>query len=85
MTPQISAYASYAESVAPPDLGTDPERGDQYELGVKYEPTGFDGLFSAAIYELTKTNISITNIDTGDRDLVERSGSRVWTSRPRPN
>ena len=70
VTPQISAYASYAESVAPPDLGTDPERGDQYELGVKYEPTGFDGLFSAAIYELTKTNISVTNIDTGDRDLV---------------
>ena len=37
---------------------------------MKYEPTGFDGLFSAAIYELTKTNISVTNIDTGDRDLV---------------
>lgn len=70
VTPEISAYASYAESVAPPDLGTEPERGDQYELGVKYEPTGFDGLLSAAIYDLTKTNVSVMNLDTGISELV---------------
>ena len=70
ITPEISAYGSYAESVAPPGLGTDPERGEQYELGVKYEPAGFNGLFSAAIYDLSKTNISVTNIDTNERELV---------------
>ncbi|MFD1703307.1 TonB-dependent siderophore receptor [Methylopila henanensis] len=33
-----------------------PETGIQYEVGVKYAPTWFSGLFSAAIFDLTKEN-----------------------------
>ncbi|SCY07910.1 TonB-dependent siderophore receptor [Paracoccus tibetensis] len=69
-TPELSAYASYAESVAPPAIGIEPERGDQYELGVKYAPLGMNALFSAALYDLRKTNITVVNTDTFDRELV---------------
>ena len=70
VTPEVSAYASYAESVAPPVLGVEPERGDQYELGVKYAPAGMNAIFSAAVYDLSKTNITVVNTDTFDRELV---------------
>ncbi|MCQ0970193.1 TonB-dependent siderophore receptor [Paracoccus sp. TK19116] len=70
ITPEISAYLSYAESVAPPSLGVEPERGEQYEIGVKYEPVGTNALFSAALYDLSKTNISVADPDTLERSLV---------------
>ena len=70
VTPDISAYVSYAESVAPPALGVEPERGDQYELGLKYAPQGMNALFSAAVYDLRKTNITVVDPDTFDRSLV---------------
>lgn len=56
---QISAYASYVQSVAPPSIGTQPERGDQYEVGVKYEPSNINALFTASVYELSKTNVVV--------------------------
>lgn len=70
VTPELSTYVSYAESVAPPVMGVEPERGDQYELGLKYEPAGTTALFSAAIYDLRKTNITVVDTDTFDRSLV---------------
>lgn len=60
ITPEISAYASYVESVAPPGIGIEPERGEQYELGAKYAPTGMNAIFSAAVYDLTKDNVTIS-------------------------
>lgn len=59
ITPELSAYASYVESVAPPQIGTDPERGDQYEIGAKYAPAGMNAIFSAAVYDLSKENYDI--------------------------
>ncbi|MAQ11627.1 MAG: TonB-dependent siderophore receptor [Gammaproteobacteria bacterium] len=63
VTPEISTYVSYAESVAPPTIGVEPERGEQYEIGAKYEPAGTNALFSAAIYDLSKTNITVVDPD----------------------
>ncbi|MEO3388023.1 TonB-dependent siderophore receptor [Mesorhizobium sp. CAU 1741] len=60
-TEEVATYASYAESVAPPSVGVEPERGEQWEIGVKYQPDAFPALFSAAVYDLTKTNITRTN------------------------
>lgn len=70
VTDEVSTYVSYAESVAPPSLGVEPERGEQYEVGVKYEPAGTNALISAAIYDLSKTNITVVDLDTNDRSLV---------------
>lgn len=61
VTDQISTYVSYGESAVPASLTVEPERGHQWEVGVKYQPDQFPGLFSAAVYDLTKNNITRTN------------------------
>lgn len=70
ITPEISAYGSYAESVAPASLTVEPERGKQTEVGVKYRPDGTRALLSAAVYDLKKTNITVTNPITSALDTI---------------
>jgi iron complex outermembrane receptor protein len=60
-TEEISTYASYSESAVPAGTTVEPERGHQWEAGVKYQPDAFPGMFTAAIFELTKNNITRTN------------------------
>lgn len=55
---EVSAYVSMVESVSPPEVGVTPERGSQYEVGVKYSPVAINALFSAAIYELTQDDVA---------------------------
>lgn len=55
---EVSAYVSMVESVSPPEVGVTPERGSQYELGVKYSPVAMNALFSAAVYELTQDDVA---------------------------
>lgn len=59
----VAPYLSYATSFDP-EIGTDnsgnafePTRGRQWEAGVKYEPLGFNGFFSAAVYNLRQENV----------------------------
>lgn len=59
ITDEISTYASYVQSVAPPSIGTQPERGEQYEIGVKYQPQNINALFTASLYDLTKKNVVV--------------------------
>ncbi len=60
----ISPYISYATSFFPAggaDInGTpfEPTTGEQYEVGVKYQPPGFNGFFSASVYQLTRQNVT---------------------------
>lgn len=60
-TDEVSVYGSFAQSVVPAELGLEPERGEQYELGVKYAPLANRAIFSAALYDLTKNNITRTD------------------------
>ncbi len=55
---EVSAYVSMVESVSPPQVGVTPERGTQYELGVKYSPVAMNALFSVAVYELTQDDVA---------------------------
>ncbi|WP_129774923.1 TonB-dependent siderophore receptor [Peristeroidobacter soli] len=58
----FAPYASYAESFLPSSgvdaAGNpfDPETGRQYEVGVKYQPKSFNGLFTLALFDLERTN-----------------------------
>ncbi|MBK4216820.1 TonB-dependent siderophore receptor [Paracoccus caeni] len=62
ITPDLSVYGSYAESVVPASgLTVDPERGDQLEFGVKYRPANGNTLLTAAVYDLTKSDITRTD------------------------
>lgn len=60
-TDELSVYGSFAQSVVPAAVGLAPERGEQYELGVKYAPLSSRSIFSAAVYDLTKDNITRTD------------------------
>lgn len=59
----VTPYASFATFFSP-EIGADanlnflkPETGRQYEVGVKYRPTMFDGLITAALFDLAKENV----------------------------
>jgi iron complex outermembrane recepter protein len=70
VTDEWAVYTSYAESVAPPSIGVDPERGEQFEVGVKYRPDAFPALFSIAVYDLKKNNISVTDPITAQSSTI---------------
>lgn len=62
LTEQFAAYANYAESAVPAgSQNQEPEKGKQIELGVKYQPDSFPGILTAAVYDLTKYNITRTD------------------------
>lgn len=59
----IAPYVSYAQSFEPQG-GTDrngkpfdPTEGEQYEVGVKYQPVGTTALFSAALFDTRRKNL----------------------------
>jgi iron complex outermembrane receptor protein len=63
----LTPYASYSEFFLPvTDLNSstgkpfEPEQGNQKELGLKYQPPGFDGSFNVALFELTQENVRKT-------------------------
>jgi iron complex outermembrane receptor protein len=64
----VSPYVSYSESFYQESVGTDaagdpfdPTEGKQYEIGVKYQPVGTSLLFTAAAFEIIKSNILVAD------------------------
>ncbi|MET0265770.1 MAG: TonB-dependent siderophore receptor [Duganella sp.] len=59
----VAPYASYSESFFPVTAADangqsfKPTRGKQYEIGVRYQPAGSNMLLSAAVYDLTQTDV----------------------------
>jgi len=60
----FTPYASYAQSFNPiiqldqNGNPAKPERGEQYEVGLKYQPRSFDGYFNIAAFEVSKENLA---------------------------
>ncbi|TBU96563.1 TonB-dependent siderophore receptor [Stutzerimonas kirkiae] len=59
----MTPYLSYAESFLP-QTGTnvagspfEPTAGEQYEVGVKYEPRGIDGFIQLSMYQIDQLNM----------------------------
>lgn len=61
-------YLSYAQSFQPTSGKTfdgaafKPTEGDQFEVGVRYQPPGRDLSFTASLYDLTQQNVSTTDL-----------------------
>ncbi|KGK40895.1 hypothetical protein LH51_12065 [Nitrincola sp. A-D6] len=65
----MAPYASYSESFEPAG-GVDangssfvPTTGQQYEVGIKFEPVGYDASLTLAVYELTQQNVLTTDLN----------------------
>lgn len=63
----LAPYASYSTSFQPTvGVSSDgnpykPTTAQQYEVGIKYEPVGYNALFTVAAYDLTQQNILSIN------------------------
>ena len=59
----IAPYVTYSESFLPPlDVGAsgnlfDPETGRQYEVGIKYEPPGWNTVLTAAVFDIVRDDV----------------------------
>ena len=74
----LAPYASYGTSFLP-QSGSDrhgkaftPTRGEQYEIGVKFQPAGSKGLLTAALFDLTKQDV--TTPDPVNRNFSVQTG-----------
>jgi iron complex outermembrane receptor protein len=74
----FAPYASFAQSFMP-EAGTDwqgtpfePTRGQQYEVGVKYQPPGVEALVTLAAFEITQSNL--TTADPEHPDFSRQTG-----------
>ncbi|NTI52558.1 TonB-dependent siderophore receptor [Agrobacterium rhizogenes] len=66
----IAPYASYSTSFEPV-LGTDwsgnpfkPTKGEQYEVGAKYQPDGWESFLTASLFDITQRNVKTADPDT---------------------
>lgn len=74
----LAPYASYAESFKPSSGSYSPARGggsfkpttgQQYELGIKYQPPGGGMLLTASVYRLVQKNVTTTDPDDFDYSI----------------
>jgi iron complex outermembrane receptor protein len=63
----LAPYVSYSTSFEP-TTGSDfdgspfdPTTGQQYEIGIKYQPAGFDSFITLSAYDLTQQNVTTTD------------------------
>lgn len=64
VTPELAPYISYGTSFLP-QIGQDfngnafdPMKAKQFEAGIKYQPANGKSLLTAAVFDLTKTNVT---------------------------
>ena len=67
----MAPYLSYSTSFDP-EVGADiegqplePTQGEQWEAGIKYQPDGFNGFFTAAIFRIDQDNVAATVSENG--------------------
>ncbi|MFV1852953.1 MAG: TonB-dependent siderophore receptor [Porticoccaceae bacterium] len=69
----LAPYISYSESFNPVasegSQSFDPETGQQMEIGAKYEPQSFNGLLTAALYDLRRQNVTTADPDDSTRKV----------------
>ncbi|NUH67138.1 TonB-dependent siderophore receptor [Sulfitobacter sp. S0837] len=76
ITPNIAVFGNYAQSAVPAGLGVEPEEGEQFELGGKWQPMGSNALLTASVYDLSKSNITRTNPATNQPETIGEIGVR---------
>ncbi|WP_455914637.1 TonB-dependent siderophore receptor [Pseudomonas syringae] len=80
----ISPYVSYSTAFTPVQQSSqpngellDPILSEQYEVGLKYEPAGWNTTFSAAVFDLTKTHDVISGSNGFSRQIGKSESKGV--------
>ncbi|TBU89270.1 TonB-dependent siderophore receptor [Stutzerimonas kirkiae] len=77
----LAPYASYATSFLPQSGSSlsgerfKPTEGEQYEVGLKYQPPGSSTMLTASLYHLTQTNV--LSRDPADSNFQLQTGEQV--------
>jgi iron complex outermembrane receptor protein len=62
LTPYASAGTFFNPTVAVSATpNNEPEEGEQYEVGLKYDPSFVDGTFTASLFHLNRRNVVVTD------------------------
>lgn len=62
LTPYVSVGTFFNPTIAVSTTPNNaPEEGEQYEVGVKYDPTFIDGSFTLSLFNLNKRNVIVTD------------------------
>lgn len=76
----IAPYVSYSTSFQPTS-GTDrsgnpfkPTEGKQYEVGVKYQPVGYDSFITLSAFDLRQTNVTTPDTSPGGTGFSVQTG-----------
>lgn len=78
----VSPYVSYSQAITPsslPDANGDllkPTTAEQYEAGVKYQPTGTADMYSIAVYDLTQKDVGNRIVNTSYYEPAGKVHSR---------
>lgn len=78
----LTPYVSYSTAFAPTQQteskggALDPTTSEQYEVGLKYEPRGWNTAFTASVYDLRKKDDVLFDSSVGDYRQVGASRSK---------
>ncbi|QUS36236.1 TonB-dependent siderophore receptor [Falsirhodobacter algicola] len=80
----FAPFVSYATTFDPV-VGTDeltgdpldPTSGRQWEVGVKYQPAGFDGFFTATLFDIEQKNVTVSVLDSASGVVTSRQRGQV--------
>lgn len=77
ITPYASAGTFFNPTIAVSATPNNkPEEGEQFEVGVKYDPTFIDGTFTASLFHLNRRNVVVTDPATFLADQIGEVESR---------
>jgi len=76
----VAPYYSYSESFEPA-IGASfegspfkPTTGQQHEFGIKYQPVGYNALFTAAVFHLTQQNVLTPDLEHPSGNYQKQTG-----------
>ncbi|MGE7371158.1 TonB-dependent siderophore receptor [Neorhizobium sp. NPDC001467] len=75
VTPYATVGTFFAPVIATNSTpNTKPEEGEQYEVGVKYEPTFVEGMLTASLFHINKRNMTVTGPDATGISVTRQFG-----------
>ncbi|WHA42562.1 TonB-dependent siderophore receptor [Agrobacterium larrymoorei] len=67
--PLVDKVGAFTSSTA-----AKPEEGEQFEAGIKYEPTSFDGSITASVFKIIKQNALVSSVDGSGTTISSQYG-----------